>query len=167
MRRYYRMGLRATKAALSVRSRYSLTRGEASIPEAQRAGAQPAFSWGDESFWARTISIVCALLCTLLFAGCATSIDEAVEPPKCTKPSPFYPSQARRLGQQGTVTARLQIDVKGHVERIEIVNSSGFARLDTDAINAWKQKRCQPARDRRTGEPVAVTIDDKLIFQLK
>jgi protein TonB len=59
----------------------------------------------------------------------------------------FYPPEAARRHQQGTVVLMLYINGSGALDKIEIVKSSGFPLLDAAAIKEMKQSRFQPAMD--------------------
>jgi periplasmic protein TonB len=52
------------------------------------------------------------------------------------EPSPRYPAQSRRLGEQGIVVLRVVIDERGRACDIEIESSSGHERLDRAAREA-------------------------------
>ena len=45
-----------------------------------------------------------------------------------------YPRRARRLGQQGQIIVRFVVDHNGVINAVEVVQSSGFKRLDQAAI---------------------------------
>lgn len=79
-------------------------------------------------------------------------------------PPPAYPAQSLALREEGTVTLRLSIDESGRVTTVELVQSSGYARLDTAAVNAARKYRGQPAR--RDGRPVAVVRRMEFRFYL-
>ncbi len=64
---------------------------------------------------------------------------------------PAFPSQSRRLGEEGTVVLRVELDEVGHVAVARIQASSGHARLDEAALVAVKAWRCTPAL--RNGQP--------------
>lgn len=64
---------------------------------------------------------------------------------------PAFPSQSRRLGEEGTVVLRVELDEAGHVAMARIQASSGHARLDEAALVAVKAWRCTPAQ--RDGHP--------------
>jgi len=68
-------------------------------------------------------------------------------------PAPAYPSTARRQGQQGQVTLRVQVEPDGHPARVEVARSSGHRALDRAARAAVERWQFVPAR---RGE-VAVT----------
>lgn len=59
-------------------------------------------------------------------------------------PQPDYPSQSRRLGEEGRVVLRVLINAQGTSERIEIEQSSGFARLDEAGREAVARARFKP-----------------------
>ncbi|VVD80502.1 energy transducer TonB [Pandoraea iniqua] len=63
---------------------------------------------------------------------------------KCDEPRVVYPTQSRRVGEEGTVTLRLVIDTRGVVSTANIVKSSGFPRLDQAARTAALAMRCAP-----------------------
>lgn len=66
--------------------------------------------------------------------------------------APAYPSQSRRLGEEGTVVLRVELDETGAVAQARVQTSSGFARLDEAALSAVRTWHCQPAQ--RVGKPV-------------
>ncbi|VVE76938.1 energy transducer TonB [Pandoraea sputorum] len=63
---------------------------------------------------------------------------------KCDEPRVAYPTQSRRVGEEGTVTLRLVIDTRGVVSSANVVKSSGFPRLDQAARTAALAMRCAP-----------------------
>lgn len=63
---------------------------------------------------------------------------------KCDEPRVVYPTQSRRVGEEGTVMLRLVIDQKGVVSSANVVKSSGFPRLDQAARSAALAMRCAP-----------------------
>jgi protein TonB len=60
------------------------------------------------------------------------------------EPSPRYPPQSRRLGEQGVVVLRVVIDERGRACDIEIESSSGHERLDRAAREAVATAAFQP-----------------------
>ena len=64
-------------------------------------------------------------------ASISSNRNASIEERICAKPD--YPSASRRMDEEGTVTLRLLIDVKGRVIQSEIENTSGFQRLDNAA----------------------------------
>lgn len=70
---------------------------------------------------------------------------------------PSYPAISRRLGEEGKVVLRVELDETGQVERATIKISSGYARLDEAALATVKRWRCRPAsRDGAAVRAVAI-----------
>jgi protein TonB len=59
-----------------------------------------------------------------------------------------YPEVARLAGVQGTVLLHLQIDEKGIVKNVRVINSVGLEDMDQAAINAVRAVKWKPARQR-------------------
>lgn len=78
---------------------------------------------------------------------------------------PRYPPLSRRMGEEGTVGLRVELDEQGKVCAARVSGSSGFARLDEAALSAVRAWRCTPAQ--RDGQPVrAVALQPfKFILQ--
>jgi len=74
---------------------------------------------------------------------------------RCHVPRPSYPAHAKWLKQQGKVTLRLHIDATGHLERYDLVESSGVAELDNAAIDAISRSRCEPMLVNNVAVPVS------------
>jgi protein TonB len=53
-----------------------------------------------------------------------------------SQPPREYPAISRRLGEEGTVTLRILVNDKGHVDQVDIRKSSGVPRLD-EAARKW------------------------------
>lgn len=70
-------------------------------------------------------------------------------------PKPSYPSISKRMGEQGQVVVRVLIDVQGQPQKVELHKSSGFDRLDRQAIEAVQQWRFVPGK--RNGVPEAMS----------
>jgi len=66
--------------------------------------------------------------------------------------APIYPPLSRRLGEEGKLVLRVELDEGGRVNIARIVTSSGFKRLDEAAMTAVKTWRCNPPL--RNGQPV-------------
>lgn len=80
-------------------------------------------------------------------------------------PKPDYPLGAKRAGEQGKVTLRLLIDEKGQAERVEIQQSSGYARLDEAARAAVLRAVYKPHLE--DGRPVPVYVVVPISFNLR
>ena len=61
-------------------------------------------------------------------------------------PAPAYPSQSRRLKEEGTVLLLVRVSAEGTPLSVEIRNSSGFERLDEAGLQAVRQWRFVPAK---------------------
>jgi TonB family protein len=103
--------------------------------------------------------------------------DESDEQPMNEDPSPAtpqgslaglfsnddYPSSALNNGEQGAVTASLQIDRSGRVSGCSVVRSSGSTSLDSATCRILSVRaRFRPARDERgvpVGDQTATTIN--------
>ena len=51
-------------------------------------------------------------------------------------PPPDYPRMSKRLGEQGKVVLKVLIGTDGAPQKVELVTSSGFERLDKSALDA-------------------------------
>lgn len=78
---------------------------------------------------------------------------------------PAYPPLSRRLGEEGKVVLRVELDEQGSVSAARIATASGFARLDEAALAAVKTWRCTPAR--RDGQPVRAVALQPFKFVLE
>lgn len=80
------------------------------------------------------------------------------------KPQPEYPRLSRRLGEEGSVIVRVEVDERGGARAVNIVRSSGFPRLDQAALEAVRATPFRPYfEDGRAISAVGlITIDFKL-----
>jgi periplasmic protein TonB len=62
-------------------------------------------------------------------------------------PAIAVPMASRRLGEAGTVLLRVWVDAQGLPRQVSVHRSSGFARLDEQAIAAMREARFQPVTD--------------------
>jgi protein TonB len=65
----------------------------------------------------------------------------------------FYPSESKKKHEQGKCTMEITVASTGEILRVEITQSTGFARLDAACIEAMKTARFFPATE--GGKPVA------------
>ena len=79
-------------------------------------------------------------------------------------PMPAYPLAARRLGEEGVVLVRVQVDVDGQPGALRVVEGSGFVELDHAALAALRTWRFLPAQ--RGGERLPGVIDVPVRFRL-
>ncbi|MDP1864498.1 MAG: energy transducer TonB [Thiobacillus sp.] len=80
-------------------------------------------------------------------------------------PKPPYPSASRRMGEEGEVRLRVQIDTAGQAQQIEVYRSSGFPRLDQAALDTVKQWRFVPAR--QGDQPIPAWVIVPIQFSLR
>ena len=74
----------------------------------------------------------------------------SVSCPKLTPPT--YPAISRRMGEEGKLVLRVELDERGRIDDAKVINSSGYERLDTAALAAVKDWQCNPSL--RNGQPV-------------
>lgn len=96
-------------------------------------------------------------------APATLSSELAVSCPERTPP--FYPAMSRRLGEQGRVVLRVELDGTGRVGSVVVSSGSGFRRLDEAAIAAVKKWRCNPVT--RDGEVVHAIASQQFDFILE
>lgn len=80
-------------------------------------------------------------------------------------PSPLYPASAKRRGEEGTVLLLIDIDTRGEVESLKIVNSSGFRELDEAAKKTVSRWKFQPAQV--GGIAIACSVKVPIVFELQ
>jgi protein TonB len=100
-------------------------------------------------------------------AAITTSPSEPVETAQMqvtNRVEPVYPPASRRMGEEGTGTFRVLVDERGRPTEVEVLQSSGFARLDQAALDAIKRWRFKPAV--RDGQPVPSWTRVSVKFQL-
>lgn len=79
---------------------------------------------------------------------------------------PRYPRDAARLGQEGTVLLRVQVDASGNVLRVEVERGSGVRALDDEALRHVKRHwRFHPAM--QNGRAVAAWALVPISFSLQ
>ena len=96
-------------------------------------------------------------------------VEEKVEPPKfgvayLNNPPPDYPRLSQRAGEEGKVLMKVLVSAEGRPETVDVINSSGFERLDKAAVNAVKQWRFEPAR--KGGKALSAYVNVPLSFSL-
>ena len=70
-------------------------------------------------------------------------------------PPAEVPRAARRAGEHGTVWLRVRVSAEGLPQAVSLHRSSGFARLDEQALWAMRQARFKP----HTEDGRAVEVD--------
>ncbi|MDP3088354.1 MAG: energy transducer TonB [Methylotenera sp.] len=77
---------------------------------------------------------------------------------------PNYPAISRRLGEQGQVKLKVELDEAGRVISARVVESSGYKRLDEAGLAAVKSWRCNAAtRDGKAVRAVALQPFDFIL----
>lgn len=79
---------------------------------------------------------------------------------------PVYPQAARQTGINGTVVVKVQVLENGNPANVVLLRTSGHASLDQAAIEAVRQWRFVPARNRDTGRAVACVTTIPVSFRL-
>jgi len=77
----------------------------------------------------------------------------------------YYPSAAKRDGQEGVATIALVVGLDGKVSDVQVVTSSGFPLLDEAAIKFGKTMRLLPAT--KNGVPFVYSINLPIRFRIK
>ena len=80
-------------------------------------------------------------------------------------PKPAYPKQSRRLNEQGQVLIRVFVAADGSPQQGEIKTSSGFDRLDQEALRTVMHWRFVPGQ--RFGTPEAMWFNVPVNFVLE
>jgi protein TonB len=78
---------------------------------------------------------------------------------------PVYPLYSRRHGEEGTVVMEVEILATDEHGRIEVVQSSGYSRLDRAAVDALNEAKYVAAR--RAGVPITTTKRFAFTFRLE
>lgn len=82
-----------------------------------------------------------------------------------SNPKPAYPRQSRRLNEQGQVVIRVFVAADGSPQQGEIKTSSGFDRLDQEALRTVMRWRFAPGQ--RFGVPEAMWFNVPVNFVLE
>ncbi|RKP46610.1 energy transducer TonB [Pararobbsia silviterrae] len=83
----------------------------------------------------------------------------------CDGEPPEYPVLSKRRGETGTVVVAITVDTQGVVRAATIRTSSGFERLDDAALQAARERSCQPYLE--NGTPVSATALLPFAFRLQ
>jgi protein TonB len=79
--------------------------------------------------------------------------------------APPYPAAEIRADHSGTVILRVQVLENGRIGDVQIIQSSGYAKLDESALHEARRWRMKPGT--RDGIPVAMWKEVPITFQLK
>ncbi len=91
------------------------------------------------------------------------STELSVSCPKLTPPA--YPAISRRMGEEGKLVLRVELDERGRIDDAKVINSSGYERLDAAALTAVKGWQCNPSL--RNGQPVRAVALQPFNFVLQ
>ena len=75
-----------------------------------------------------------------------------------------YPPAARRFQEQGQVHVRVLVDARGLPQQMDVIRSSGFARLDEAALATVRATRFKPYTE--NGTPLPFWVVMPLVFEL-
>lgn len=81
------------------------------------------------------------------------------------QPVLHYPTQSRRLGEQGRVNVRVLVDANGLPQEVRVARSSGFQRLDDAALATVRATRFKPYTE--NGTALAFWVVMPLVFELE
>jgi len=87
------------------------------------------------------------------------------EPAPRAAPPPTYPRLSVRAGEEGSVLCRIHISERGEVTEVEVVESSGFERLDEAARATLLGWSFEPRR--LDGRSVSSTLLHRVTFRLE
>jgi protein TonB len=80
------------------------------------------------------------------------------------QPPLVFPPASERLGESGVVLLRILVDVQGRPTEVELVQSSGFSRLDQAAMAWIKAARFEPYKE--GGTPRAFRVNAPVTYQM-
>lgn len=89
----------------------------------------------------------------------ASALRYRVEPPVAV------PRLSRRLRESGTVLLHVVVDLQGLPRSVSVRQSSGYARLDEQALAAMRQARFHPCT--HDGKPVECESDAPIVYELE
>lgn len=98
-------------------------------------------------------------------APATTFVAADSQPYMLENPKPVYPAAARRRGMQGVVLLGVAVTKEGYVDKINILQTSGFRVLDRSAVKSVKSWRFIPAR--MGEENIASQMEIPIRFILK
>lgn len=75
------------------------------------------------------------------------------------------PRLSRRAGESGTVWLRVVVDVRGQPVQVGLLRSSGYARLDEQALWAMRQARFKPQTE--NGQPIELEVTAPIEYTLE
>lgn len=87
------------------------------------------------------------------------------EASELNNPKPLYPVISRQLREQGLVLLKLCISASGALESLEIIQGSGYSRLDQVALKTVKQWKFIPAKKGSTPIPMCYQLPVKFTLE--
>jgi TonB family protein len=78
--------------------------------------------------------------------------------------APYYPSDAKRRGEQGTLVLRVRVDEKGCGTQVAVLVRSGFESIDAAALKWFETAKFSPGN--RAGRPIVSDLDFKIHFKM-
>ncbi|WP_255517117.1 energy transducer TonB [Herbaspirillum sp. SJZ099] len=88
-----------------------------------------------------------------------TSGIEYIEPPRVN-----YPAVSKRMGEEGVVQFKVTVNTGGRAEKVEIIKSSGYPRLDEEARRAVMRAVYKPYIE--DGRAIVVATTGSIAFKL-
>jgi TonB family protein len=76
----------------------------------------------------------------------------------------YYPADAKRRGEQGTLVLRVRVDEKGCGTQVAVRVRSGFESIDAAALTWFETARFSPGN--RAGRPIVSELDFKIHFKM-
>lgn len=76
-----------------------------------------------------------------------------------------YPRVSRELGEQGSALLRVLVDERGRPTDIQVVKSSGYPRLDQQAVQAMRNARFKPHVEDGIARPMWVRTPQTFILE--
>lgn len=80
-------------------------------------------------------------------------------------PEPVYPRASRRQGETGLVVVRVFVGTDGLPKQLQVLQSSGFVRLDEAALEGVRRARFKPPTE--NGQPAAGWARIPIPFELE
>ena len=80
-------------------------------------------------------------------------------------PEPVYPRASRRQGEAGLVVVRVFVGTDGLPKQLQVLQSSGFVRLDEAALEGVRRARFKPPTE--NGQPTAGWARIPIPFELE
>lgn len=80
-------------------------------------------------------------------------------------PEPVYPRASRRAGEAGLVVVRVFVGTDGLPRQLQVLQSSGFVRLDEAALEGVRRARFKPPTE--NGQPTAGWARIPIPFELE